>query len=310
MGGLKKALPITYLHVPRSARSRSPVCRRSPASSRRTRSSGRRSRAATPCSGSLAVVTAFLTATYMFRLLYLAFFGGGALAARGADGARRPRARRYARARHQHGAHGTEHWRLLHDAPPAMAIALVVLAIGSVARRVRRRAARARRRATGSRRSSSRASARVGGGRGGRRRARPARREAREHVDRAGADGVLDARRARRHRRRDDAVPAAARRGRRAGRALQRPARAAAEQVLRGRDLRRASSSSRSSASRRRCCGAASTPALIDGTVNGVGLVVRGWSAVLRRLQTGSVRAYAMSLFLGVVTILGYYLWR
>jgi len=48
---------------------------------------------------------------------------------------------------------------------------------------------------------------------------------------------------------------------------------------------------------------------LIDGTVNGVGLVVRGWSAVLRRLQTGSVRAYAMSLFVGVVTIVGYYLW-
>jgi NADH-quinone oxidoreductase subunit L len=49
---------------------------------------------------------------------------------------------------------------------------------------------------------------------------------------------------------------------------------------------------------------------LIDGTVNGVGLVVRGWSAVLRRLQTGSVRAYAMSFFVGVVTIVGYYLWR
>jgi NADH-quinone oxidoreductase subunit L len=49
---------------------------------------------------------------------------------------------------------------------------------------------------------------------------------------------------------------------------------------------------------------------LIDGTVNAVGLVVRGWSAVLRRLQTGSVRAYAMSFFMGVVTILGYYLWR
>jgi NADH-quinone oxidoreductase subunit L len=48
---------------------------------------------------------------------------------------------------------------------------------------------------------------------------------------------------------------------------------------------------------------------LIDGTVNAVGLVVRGWSAVLRRLQTGSVRAYAMSLFVGVVMILGYYLW-
>jgi NADH-quinone oxidoreductase subunit L len=52
---------------------------------------------------------------------------------------------------------------------------------------------------------------------------------------------------------------------------------------------------------------------LIDGTVNAVGLVVRGWSAVLRRLQTGSVRAYAMSLFVGVVAIFayyGYYLWR
>jgi NADH-quinone oxidoreductase subunit L len=49
---------------------------------------------------------------------------------------------------------------------------------------------------------------------------------------------------------------------------------------------------------------------LIDGTVNGVGLLVRGWSAVLRRLQTGSVRAYAMSIFLGVVSMLGYYLWR
>jgi NADH-quinone oxidoreductase subunit L len=49
---------------------------------------------------------------------------------------------------------------------------------------------------------------------------------------------------------------------------------------------------------------------LIDGTVNGVGLVVRGWSAVLRRMQTGSVRAYAMSMFTGIVVIVGYYLWR
>jgi hypothetical protein len=38
--------------------------------------------------------------------------------------------------------------------------------------------------------------------------------------------------------------------------------------------------------------------------------VVRGWSAVLRRLQTGSVRAYAMSFFVGVVVMVGYYLWR
>ena len=33
-------------------------------------------------------------------------------------------------------------------------------------------------------------------------------------------------------------------------------------------------------------------------------------SDVLRRLQTGSVRAYAASVFVGVVMILGYYLWR
>ncbi len=49
---------------------------------------------------------------------------------------------------------------------------------------------------------------------------------------------------------------------------------------------------------------------MIDGTVNGVGLVVRGWSAVLRRMQTGSVRSYAMSLFMGAVVIIGFYLWR
>jgi hypothetical protein len=30
----------------------------------------------------------------------------------------------------------------------------------------------------------------------------------------------------------------------------------------------------------------------------------------MRRLQTGSVRAYAASLFFGVVVILGYFLWR
>jgi hypothetical protein len=33
-------------------------------------------------------------------------------------------------------------------------------------------------------------------------------------------------------------------------------------------------------------------------------------AAVLRRLQTGSVRAYAGSVFAGAVLVLGYYLWR
>jgi NADH-quinone oxidoreductase subunit L len=49
---------------------------------------------------------------------------------------------------------------------------------------------------------------------------------------------------------------------------------------------------------------------LIDGAVNGAGEVVGGLSEVVRRLQTGSVRAYAASLFAGAVLILGYYLWR
>ena len=50
--------------------------------------------------------------------------------------------------------------------------------------------------------------------------------------------------------------------------------------------------------------------ALIDGAVNGVGAAVRGSSDSIRRLQTGSIRAYAASLFVGVVVILGWYLTR
>jgi NADH-quinone oxidoreductase subunit L len=49
--------------------------------------------------------------------------------------------------------------------------------------------------------------------------------------------------------------------------------------------------------------------ALIDGTVNGVGAVVSAGSNALRRLQTGSIRTYSASLFLGAVLILGWYLW-
>jgi NADH-quinone oxidoreductase subunit L len=49
---------------------------------------------------------------------------------------------------------------------------------------------------------------------------------------------------------------------------------------------------------------------VIDGAVNGTASIVDGSAAVLRRLQSGSVRAYAGSLFVGVVMILSYYLWR
>ena len=48
---------------------------------------------------------------------------------------------------------------------------------------------------------------------------------------------------------------------------------------------------------------------LIDGAVNGTGTLFRAGSSTLRRLQTGSVRAYAMATFTGVIAMLGYYLW-
>jgi NADH-quinone oxidoreductase subunit L len=47
---------------------------------------------------------------------------------------------------------------------------------------------------------------------------------------------------------------------------------------------------------------------LIDGTVNGVGALVRAGSGGLRRAQTGSIRTYAAGLILGVTLILGWYL--
>jgi NADH-quinone oxidoreductase subunit L len=49
---------------------------------------------------------------------------------------------------------------------------------------------------------------------------------------------------------------------------------------------------------------------VIDGAVNGAGTFVSGASSLLRQLQTGSVRVYAVSLVFGVVAVLGYYLWR
>jgi NADH-quinone oxidoreductase subunit L len=49
---------------------------------------------------------------------------------------------------------------------------------------------------------------------------------------------------------------------------------------------------------------------IVDGAVNGAGQVVAAVSAVLRLFQSGSVKAYAASTFLGVVLILAYYIWR
>jgi NADH-quinone oxidoreductase subunit L len=78
----------------------------------------------------VGVLTSLLTATYMFRLVFLTFHGeerfhgvAAAAAHGGHGGAHAPHGR-------SHAAHDHGH---LHDAPPAMATALIVLAIGSVA---------------------------------------------------------------------------------------------------------------------------------------------------------------------------------
>jgi NADH-quinone oxidoreductase subunit L len=49
---------------------------------------------------------------------------------------------------------------------------------------------------------------------------------------------------------------------------------------------------------------------VIDGAVNGAGWVVNTSAGLLRRLQSGSVRVYAASILLGVVMVLGYYIWH
>ncbi len=49
---------------------------------------------------------------------------------------------------------------------------------------------------------------------------------------------------------------------------------------------------------------------VVDGAVNGAGQTVAAMSAVLRLLQTGSVKTYAASTLVGVVVILAYYIWR
>jgi NADH-quinone oxidoreductase subunit L len=48
---------------------------------------------------------------------------------------------------------------------------------------------------------------------------------------------------------------------------------------------------------------------VIDGAVNGTGQIVVETGSLLRQIQTGSVRTYAVSVLFGVVVVLGYYLW-
>src|SRR5205085_659060 len=71
----------------------------------------------------VGLLTSLLTAIYMFRLVFLAFHGERAEVAH-ADDAHGDHASAHGSA----SAHGGGHSHL-HDAPPAMAIALVVLAV-------------------------------------------------------------------------------------------------------------------------------------------------------------------------------------
>jgi len=48
---------------------------------------------------------------------------------------------------------------------------------------------------------------------------------------------------------------------------------------------------------------------VIDGAVNGTGQIVAETGALMRQVQTGSVRTYAVSVLFGAVLIVGYYLW-
>jgi NADH-quinone oxidoreductase subunit L len=248
----------------------------------------------------LGVVAAFLTAFYMFRLLYMAFFGERRSAAAG-EGHHAPTAHALDQG---HGGGSGAH---LHDAPPAMAIALVVLAIGSVVagfvgvphalgghNQIEGFLAPSFR-AVGSAAEATEGAAAAGG----------------EH----GASTELALMLL-------SVLVAAAGIGLATFAYLRKPGVAGqwaerfsgAYRLLLNKyyvdeiydavvvqPIKRLST---------RLLWRGVDAGLIDGTVNGVGLVVRGWSAVLRRLQTGSMRAYAMSTFLGVVVIVGYYLWR
>jgi NADH-quinone oxidoreductase subunit L len=47
---------------------------------------------------------------------------------------------------------------------------------------------------------------------------------------------------------------------------------------------------------------------LVDGAINGVAAVARGGSEVFKRLQTGNIQGYALSILVGVVFLVGYLL--
>jgi NADH-quinone oxidoreductase subunit L len=244
----------------------------------------------------LAMLTALLTATYMFRLLYMTFFG------------ERRTAHSAPGTGHPHGAPSTEHGALthLHDAPAPMAIALVVLAIGAVVAgyvgvpHALQGANRIDAFLAPSFQAVGAAALEV---------AEPAEAAHDETTTELGLMAL-------------SVVVALAGIGLATTIWLRRPETAVRlaerwsglHRVLLGKyfvdEIYDAAIVQPVKRTSTLFLWKGMDAGLIDGTVNGVGLVIRGWSAVLRRLQTGSVRAYAMSLFVGVVVMVGYYLWR
>jgi NADH-quinone oxidoreductase subunit L len=240
----------------------------------------------------VGLLTSLLTATYMFRLVFLAFHGKRA----SSDGHSEP-------ADHGHGGRGH-----LHDAPAAMALALIVLAVGSVAAGY----VGLPEALGGSNRFERFLEPSFTAGGEAARSEAPAEEveaEAAEHSMELGLMGIstlvafggigIAAFFFLKNRRAADEMA-----GRFGGvyrllshkyyvdeiydAAIVQPIRIVSEEGLWKRvDAR-----------------------FIDGSVNGVAQSVGGLSDVLRLLQTGSVRAYAASLLLGAVLIVGYYLWR
>jgi NADH-quinone oxidoreductase subunit L len=306
MGGLRKALPVTYWTFLAGTLAIAGVPLLSGFFSKdellyRAFSNGH------PYLWFFGSVASLLTACYMFRLFFLAFHGERAKDASAAA----------------HGGHDAVLGHL-HDAPRPMAIALVVLAVGAVlagylgvpgvlggANRIEHflepsfvvetaqpaavaeRAADVAGEAAKAREVEGRA-----GGRGG---AADAALEGRLMLTSTlvalagiGLAWVF-------FLKRRDLSDAAARRFRGLHRlllnkyyvdeiydaAIVQPVRIVSEQVLwKGVDV-----------------------GIIDGAVNGAGVTVRGASGLLRRLQTGSIRAYAASLMIGAILVLGYMLW-
>ena len=48
----------------------------------------------------------------------------------------------------------------------------------------------------------------------------------------------------------------------------------------------------------------------IDGIVNGIAQISKVWSEYLRKLQTGFVRQYALTILAGLVLIIAYLVYR